>query len=56
MGPIFDPSLTGKFVHYKPPFKEDLDRLPHPNFYYALQDLVASYSPSITYSIHLCRL
>ncbi|KAJ6683296.1 hypothetical protein OIU85_007022 [Salix viminalis] len=52
MGPIFDPSLAGKFVHQEPPFKEDMDRLPYPNFYYALEDLVASYLPSITHSVH----
>ena len=50
--PIFDPSLAGKLVHQEPPFKEDLDRLPYPDFYYALEDLVASYLPSITHSVH----
>ncbi|GAU37461.1 hypothetical protein TSUD_206970 [Trifolium subterraneum] len=29
-----------------------MPRLPYPNFYYALEDLVASYTPKITYSIH----
>ncbi|KAH8484280.1 hypothetical protein H0E87_028650 [Populus deltoides] len=52
MGPIFDPSLRGQLVHQEPPFKEDLGRLPCPNFYYALEDLVASYLPSITHSVH----
>ncbi|KAL3567456.1 hypothetical protein D5086_030107 [Populus alba] len=52
MGPIFDPSLRGELVHQEPPFKEDLGRLPYPNFYYALEDLVASYLPSITHSVH----
>ncbi|KAH8484276.1 hypothetical protein Peur_063484 [Populus x canadensis] len=52
MGPIFDPSLRGELVHQEPPFKEDLGRLPCPNFYYALEDLVASYLPSITHSVH----
>ncbi|CAK7322604.1 unnamed protein product [Dovyalis caffra] len=56
MGPIFDPSLTGKLVHHEPPFKEDLDRLPYPNFYYALEDLLASYLPSITHSVHRSSL
>ncbi|EXB55745.1 hypothetical protein L484_007741 [Morus notabilis] len=31
---------------------EDLARLPYPNFYYALEDLVASHAPKVTYSIH----
>jgi len=52
MGPIFDPSLRGQLVHQEPPFKEDLGRLPYPNFYYALEDLVVSYLPSITHSVH----
>ena len=52
MGPIYDPSLRGELVHQDQPFKEDLGRLPYPNFYYALEDLVASYLPSITHSVH----
>ncbi|KAJ6860016.1 hypothetical protein NC651_036371 [Populus alba x Populus x berolinensis] len=52
LGPILDPSLEGKLVHQVPPFKEDLDRLPHPNFYCALEDLVASDFPSITHPVH----
>ncbi|KAJ0092475.1 hypothetical protein Patl1_26350 [Pistacia atlantica] len=52
MGPIFDPSLAGKLVHHEPPFVEDSSRLPYPNFYYALEDLVASYSPALTFSVH----
>ncbi|CAK7322606.1 unnamed protein product [Dovyalis caffra] len=52
MGPIFDPSLAGKLVHQEPPFREDLGRLPYPNFYHALEDLVASYLPSVTHSVH----
>ncbi|KAK9288778.1 hypothetical protein L1049_017242 [Liquidambar formosana] len=52
MGPIFDPALSGQLVPHDPPFCEELPRLPYPNFYYALEDLIASYSPSLTYSIH----
>ncbi|KAJ4844643.1 hypothetical protein Tsubulata_033630, partial [Turnera subulata] len=52
MGPIFDPTLAGQLVSHEPPFREDMQRLPYPNFYYALEDLVASYSPSVTYSVH----
>ncbi|KAL5851192.1 hypothetical protein ACOSQ3_006310 [Xanthoceras sorbifolium] len=52
MGPIFDPSLAGQLVRHEPPFQEDSPRLPYPNFYYALEDLVASYSPALTYSVH----
>ncbi|KAJ0034948.1 hypothetical protein Pint_25772 [Pistacia integerrima] len=52
MGPIFDPSLAGKLVRHEPPFVEDSPRLPYPNFYYALEDLVASYSPALTFSVH----
>nr|TKS15235.1 3-oxo-Delta(4,5)-steroid 5-beta-reductase-like [Populus alba] len=52
LGLILDPSLEGKLVHQVPPFKEDLDRLPHPNFYCALEDLVASDFPSITHPVH----
>lgn len=52
LGPIFDPQLANQLVHHEPPFEEHMPRLPYPNFYYALEDLVASYSPSITYSVH----
>lgn len=52
MGPIFDPSLAGRLTPYDVPFKEDSPRLPFPNFYYALEDVAASYSPAITYSVH----
>ncbi|KAJ8444997.1 hypothetical protein Cgig2_029191 [Carnegiea gigantea] len=34
------------------PFCEDMERLPYPNFYYALEDIVRSYVPYLTYSIH----
>ncbi|KAF3972405.1 hypothetical protein CMV_004077 [Castanea mollissima] len=52
MGPIFDPVLGTQLVHHEPPFHEGMPRLPYPNFYYALEDLLASYSPSLTYSVH----
>ncbi|XP_059647074.1 3-oxo-Delta(4,5)-steroid 5-beta-reductase-like [Cornus florida] len=52
MGPIFDPSLSTQLVPHEPPFREDYPRLPYPNFYYALEDLLATYSHSFTYSIH----
>ncbi|KDO47325.1 hypothetical protein CISIN_1g0282581mg, partial [Citrus sinensis] len=52
MGPIFDPSLAGQLMPYEVPFKEDSSRLPFPNFYYELEDVSASYSPAITYSVH----
>ncbi|KAK7842169.1 iridoid synthase cyc2 [Quercus suber] len=52
MGPIFDPVLGTQLVHHEPPFHEDMPRLPYPNFYYALEDLLASYSPSFSYSVH----
>ncbi|KAJ4844644.1 hypothetical protein Tsubulata_033631 [Turnera subulata] len=57
LGPLFDPSLAGQLVHdHEPPFREDLPRLPYPNFYYALEDLVASYAPSVSYSVHRSSL
>ncbi|GKV31390.1 hypothetical protein SLEP1_g40082 [Rubroshorea leprosula] len=52
MGPIFDPNHSCHLKSHDPPFHEDLPRLPYPNFYYALEDLVASYSPSFSYSVH----
>ena len=52
MGPIFDPVLGTKLVHHEPSFQEDMPWLPYPNFYYALEDLLASYSPYLTYSVH----
>ncbi|KAJ4844642.1 hypothetical protein Tsubulata_033629 [Turnera subulata] len=52
LGPILDPFLGSQLVHHEPPYKEDMSRLPYPNFYYDLEDLVASYSPSVTYSVH----
>jgi nucleoside-diphosphate-sugar epimerase len=53
MGLISDPVLGHRLVqHDETPFEEDLPRLPYPNFYYSLEDLLASYSPSLTYSVH----
>lgn len=52
MGPINDPVRSTQLKGHEPPFNENMPRLPYPIFYYALEDLVASYAPSITYSIH----
>ncbi|XP_017980028.1 PREDICTED: 3-oxo-Delta(4,5)-steroid 5-beta-reductase [Theobroma cacao] len=51
MGPIFDTSLGIQLLPHDPPFQEDMPRLPYPNFYYALEDLLASYTPSFSYSV-----
>ncbi|KAK4857388.1 hypothetical protein QYF36_027449 [Acer negundo] len=52
MGPIFDPNHSAHLVPHDPPFREDLPRLPYPNFYYALEDHVASHAPLLSYSVH----
>ncbi|GMI77516.1 delta4,5-steroid-5beta-reductase, VEIN PATTERNING 1 [Hibiscus trionum] len=53
MGPMHNPSESGRgFNPHEPPFVEDLPRLPYPNFYYALEDLVQSHVPTLTYSVH----
>ena len=52
MGPIRDPTHLAQLIPHEPPFFEDSPQLPYPNFYYALEDLVASYAPSLTYSAH----
>lgn len=52
MGPIFDPEKSKQLTAPETPFREDFPRLPFPNFYYALEDLLASYTPSFTYSVH----
>ncbi|CAJ2653994.1 unnamed protein product [Trifolium pratense] len=52
MGPVQDPVRSTQLITHEPPFNENMPRLPYPNFYYALEDLVASYAPKITYSIH----
>ncbi|AES91934.1 putative oxidoreductase [Medicago truncatula] len=52
LGPVHDPVQSTKLICHEPPFEENMPRLSYPNFYYALEDLVKSYAPSITYSIH----
>ncbi|KAF7844051.1 3-oxo-Delta(4,5)-steroid 5-beta-reductase-like [Senna tora] len=52
MGPIFDPILLKQLAPHEPPFHESMPCLPYPNFYYALENFVASYAPSVTYSVH----
>ncbi|MFS7911947.1 putative (S)-8-oxocitronellyl enol synthase [Helianthus anomalus] len=52
LGPIHDPILLTQLVPRDSPFIEDYPRLPFPNFYYALEDILASYSKSLTYSVH----
>ncbi|RDX61969.1 3-oxo-Delta(4,5)-steroid 5-beta-reductase, partial [Mucuna pruriens] len=52
MGPIFDPLFSTRLIRHDPPFHENMPRLPYPNFYYALEDFVESYAPSLTYSVH----
>jgi len=57
LGPIHDPVRSNQLIIcHEPPFNENMPRLPYPNFYYTLEDLVASYTPSITYSIHRSSL
>ncbi|TKY54208.1 3-oxo-Delta(4,5)-steroid 5-beta-reductase [Spatholobus suberectus] len=52
IGPIFDPARSTQLICHEPPFHENMPRLPYPNFYYALEDLLQSYAPSLTYSVH----
>lgn len=52
MGPIFDPVYSAQLIPHDPPFIEDSPRLPYPNFYYALEDLLKSHASSFSYSIH----
>ncbi|TKY54209.1 3-oxo-Delta(4,5)-steroid 5-beta-reductase [Spatholobus suberectus] len=52
MGPINDPVRSTQFICHEPPFHENMPRLPHPNFYYTLEDVLESYEPSLTYSVH----
>ncbi|KAG9459606.1 hypothetical protein H6P81_004114 [Aristolochia fimbriata] len=56
MGPIVDPTLATRLgsISVDPPFREDTPRRPFPNFYYALEDVAASYSElkNITWSVH----
>ncbi|KAM3755677.1 hypothetical protein ACB098_02G057900 [Castanea mollissima] len=52
MGPVHDLAYSAHHIPHGPPFIEYLPRLSYPNFYYALEDLVASHAPSLTYSVH----
>lgn len=52
LGPVHDPAHSGALIPHDPPFREDFPRLLYPNFYHALEDLVASHSPPVTYSVH----
>ena len=52
MGPVHDSSYSAHLKPHEPPFTEDSPRLPYPNFYYPLEDLLASYWPSLTFSVH----
>ncbi|KAL2338970.1 hypothetical protein Fmac_013416 [Flemingia macrophylla] len=52
MGPIFDPVRSTQLICHDSPFHENMSRLPYPNFYYALEDLIQSHAPSLTYSVH----
>ncbi|GJR77251.1 3-oxo-delta(4,5)-steroid 5-beta-reductase-like protein [Tanacetum coccineum] len=56
MGPILDIDFSNRLVPHDAPFREDYPRLPFPNFYYALEDILASYPKPITYSIHRSSL
>ncbi|GMH19908.1 hypothetical protein Nepgr_021749 [Nepenthes gracilis] len=56
MGPIFDPFLSTQLSPPDPPFLEDAPCVPFPNFYYELEDLVASYAPKVSHSIHRCSI
>ncbi|KAL4578705.1 hypothetical protein LXL04_014834 [Taraxacum kok-saghyz] len=51
-GPITDSVLSSHIIPQEPPFKEDYPRLPFPNFYHNLEDIIFSYSKLFTYSIH----
>ncbi|KAF5205978.1 Delta-4,5-steroid 5-beta-reductase [Thalictrum thalictroides] len=52
LGPIFDPVLSKQVIPHEPPFHEHMQRLPFINIYYALEDLLASYSSNFSSSIH----
>ncbi|KNA02805.1 hypothetical protein SOVF_215200 [Spinacia oleracea] len=39
-------------AQHEPPFHEEMGRLPYPNFYHALEDVVKSYSSYFSYTIH----
>ncbi|XP_010671934.1 3-oxo-Delta(4,5)-steroid 5-beta-reductase [Beta vulgaris subsp. vulgaris] len=51
IGPIHFTSPSDAAQH-EPPFHEDMGRLPYPNFYHVLEDVVKSYGSDLTYSIH----
>ncbi|XP_071698654.1 (S)-8-oxocitronellyl enol synthase CYC2-like [Rutidosis leptorrhynchoides] len=52
LGPVFDPKFSSELAPPVPPFKEDYPRLPFPNFYHDLEDILASYSNSFSHSVH----
>lgn len=52
LGPIYDPTYSAQLAPHDPPFCEEFPRLPYPNFYYALEDLLAAHVPSLSYSVH----
>lgn len=52
MGPVLTESNVAPIIPHESPFREDMERLPYPNFYYALEDIVRSYDQYLTYSIH----
>ncbi|KAJ8634187.1 hypothetical protein MRB53_027523 [Persea americana] len=54
MGPFDDPAFYPKSraIPLELPFREGTARLPYPLFYYSLEDLIASYSPKLTWSVH----
>ncbi|GAY35752.1 hypothetical protein CUMW_018250 [Citrus unshiu] len=49
---VHDPAHSAHANPHDLPLRADLPRLPYRNFYCALEDLVASYTPAISYSIH----
>ncbi|KAF5206979.1 Delta-4,5-steroid 5-beta-reductase [Thalictrum thalictroides] len=53
MGPIEGVIPANQIVPaVDPPFHEESARLPGPNFYYALEDILISYTPKFTWSVH----
>ncbi|KAI5082874.1 hypothetical protein GOP47_0002617 [Adiantum capillus-veneris] len=52
LGPF---ALAGKIPAHEPPFKEDMPRLPVPNFYYTLEDILfktVKKKEGLTWSVH----
>jgi len=41
-----------KLICHELTFHENMPQLPYPNFYHEREDLVTSYAPLITYSVH----